>query len=245
MRLGIRWWHLICAAGFTGLFAVPVLGVTVRGLAVSSSLASTAGAAPSSGSSVGTLLIEAMFVLALLMAVPGLAVALYRDASELVREAWTPNPRLYGALAFVYPLSLLVAGIYLYRRYRHVGIGGFPIGEPLSGERLAASRWWYSVAVGPLLFLLGFGLFLLPYGEVVSFPAALYLRIIGLVLPTGAGILLFNAGLAADLTQVRDSTVDWNPGTRRYQLPSLLAPGLIPLVAVVYLGNRHRHVGVP
>jgi hypothetical protein len=245
MRFGLRWWHLVCAAGFTGIFVVPVLGVTVRALSVSSSLASTAGAAPSSGSSVGSLLIEALFALALLIAVPGLAVALYRDASEIADGAWTPNPRLYGALAVVYPLSLLVAGVHLYRRYRQVGIGGFPIDEPLSGERLAASRWWYSVAVGPLLFLLGFGLFLLPYGAVASFPAALYLRIVGLVLPAGAGILLFNAGLAADLTQVRGSTVEWNPGARRYQLPSLLVPGLIPLVAVVYLGNRHRHVGVP
>ena len=245
MQFGLRWWHLICATGFTGIFVVPVLGVTVRGILFISSLASNAEAATSTSPPFGFLFIEVVFAIALLIAIPGLALSLYYDASDIAEDEWTPTPRLYGVLALVYPLSLLVAGFYLYRRYRRVGVGGFPVDESLPQDRLAASHWWYSIAVGPLLFLSGFGLFLVPYGDALSFPEVLYLRIIGLVLPAGSGMLLFNVGLAADLSQVSGSAVNWKPGKRRYQLPSILVPGLIPFVAIAYLRNRHRHVGVP
>ncbi|WP_141654124.1 hypothetical protein [Haloparvum sedimenti] len=175
----------------------------------------------------------------------GLSLSMYYDASGIVADEWSPNPYLYGVLGLVYPLSLVVVAIYLFRRYRRIGLGGFPLDDPLSRDRLAGSRWWYGIAIGPLLLLLGCGLFFIPYGDTFSFLSTLYLRIIGFVLPAGAGIFLFNIGLAADLSQVRSSVVTWHPGTRRYQLPSLLVPGLIPLIAIIYLGHRHRHIGIP
>lgn len=139
----------------------------------------------------------------------------------------------------------MVAGRYLYRRYRRVGLGDLPVEEPPSRDRLVASRWWYSIAAGPLLLLVGIGAFLVPSWGALTFAGALYLRVAVLVLFAGAGIALFTVGLAADLALVRGGSVDWTPGTRRYTIPATLVPGVVPLVAVVYLFNRHRYVGAP
>lgn len=138
-----------------------------------------------------------------------------------------------------------MAGFYLYRRYQRIGIGGLPVDDPLARDSLVASRWWYCIAVGPVLFLAGLGVLVLPYGSTLTFAGNLYLRIVGFALLTGVGITLFTIGLAADLTLVCGSLHTWHPGTRRYVLPSILVPGVIPLAALIYLFNRHRYIGVP
>lgn len=245
VRLDIRWWHLVGGAVFAGVFVVPMLGIAVYGISTIRSMEAGLASDAFGGPRAGFLLVEACFVAALVVAVPGLALSLYRDANGAVDPAWTPNARLYGVLGLLYPVSLLVAGFYLYRRYRRVGIGGLPVDGSLPRDRLVASQWWYLIAIGPGLFLAGFGWLLFPYRIAPTFAGGLYVRITGLVLLSGAGLVLFNFGLAADLEQVRGSAVDWTPGTRRYMLSSMLVPGAIPLVAIVYLFNRHRHVGVP
>ncbi|KAB1197291.1 MULTISPECIES: hypothetical protein [Haloferax] len=130
-----------------------------------------------------------------------------------------------------------------------VGVSGGRRPEPkLTTELthgLVTSRWWYPLAIGPVLFLAGLGVFVVPFGDTLTFLENFVIRTAGFSLLTGTGVALFSFGLAADLTAVRGSTIEWTPGTRRYVLPALLVLGLLPVVAAVYLFNRHRHVGVP
>lgn len=244
MRRNLRWWQVICVAVFSGVYAVPILGFTLDGMLLISSFETGTTTGSTNNPRVGFLLIGLLFAVALTISIPGLALALYRDATSLADEDWAPNARLYGALGLAYPLSLIVAGFYLYRRYQRIGIGGLPI-DPRARDSPVTSRWWYCIAAGPVLFLTGFGVLVLPSGITLTFVGALYLRIVGFALLTGVGIVLFSIGLAADLAQVRGSTNSWHPGTRRYLIPSLLVPGVIPLVALVYLFKRHRQIGVP
>lgn len=243
-RQFVRGWQSIAAAGFVGAFVVPVLGIFVHSAWGIRSLPTGGSGTQSVAVPPGLLFVSTGFALALAIAGPGLALALYRDAAGLAGRAWTPNVRRYWLLGLAYPLSLGVAGFYLYRRYGRVGLGHFPVDEPLSTAELEDSRWWYAVVAGPVLLVAGVGLLLVPYGWSTTV-GALYVRIAGFAILAGTGIVMFNVGLAADLALVRNSEGDWRPGTRRYQLGTVLVPGIVPVVALVYLLNRHRHVGSP
>ncbi|WP_416838600.1 hypothetical protein [Haloferax sp. DFSO52] len=243
MRLEFRWWHLICASVFSGFYAVPILGFVLYYVSLVFSI--TAQSRAPSSTDPGVVFILVLFGVALVIAIPGLALALSRDARDSAADEWQPSPRRYGVLGLLYPISLVVAGLYLYRRYDAVGIGNLPVETPLSRGELVTSRWWYSLAIGPLLFLAGFSMFVVPFGATLTFVEHNALRIAGFSLLTGTGVVLFTFGLAADLKAVRGSTLEWTPGTRRYVLPSILVLGLVPVVAAIYLFNRHRHVGVP
>lgn len=243
MRLDVRPWHLLGAAVFVGVFVLPMLGIGVYGIRTMRSIEAGAGVAV--GPRPGFVLVEAAFAAAVLIAGPGLALSLAADAREIAGEAWQPSPWRYGALGLLYPLSLLVAAGYLYCRSRRVGVGGFSLRDPVPRERLRAARWWYLVAFGPVLYLAGFGVLLVPGAIGPTFLGDRYVRVFGLALLSGTGLVGFGLGLAADLRLVRAAAVPWTPGTRRYMVPTVLVPGLLPLVGLVYLRNRHRHVGVP
>lgn len=246
-----QWWPVVCASVFCGVLVVPFLAVVVDATAVISSMPAGASGATPPGLRPGFAFVWLVFGLSLVVAGPVLAVALYRDAQTLARSVWTPDARVFGGLGLLYPLSVLVAGYYLYRRYDRVGLGPFPVDEPVPRARVDAWRWWYGVAAGPVLFYAGFGALVVSSGDGLAFAnrttfaGGLFAGVVGLFLLSTTGYLLFAVGLTADLAVVRASEYDWTPGTRRYAVPSLLVPGLLPVVGLIYLFNRHRHVGAP
>lgn len=237
-------WHSVAVALFVGVFFVPVSLVLLQSATTVVSLSSQAGAG-GGGRPTWAAAVWAFAALSAGVATLGLSAAIYRDAVALAGSDWAPDPRRYALPALLYPLSLAVGGWYLYRRYRTVGIGGFPLDEPLDEDTLAESRWWYHVAAGPFLLFAGVWVFLLPsdLGSTVSGP--LFVRLAALAVLSGTGIAVFTVGLAADIAHVRHSAVPWTPGRQRYTLVPLLVPLFVPFVAAVYLLNRHRHVGVP
>lgn len=145
--------------------------------------------------------------------------------------------------------------------------------EPTSfdtSNRPVSSRWWWGVAIIPLLYILvwvgvaGLEFFSV---RVPGDPPSLA-PLPGTVRPflytaltVGVSIILvtvlnpvFVVSLYKDVTAVRAADAGWKPSKYGYGLVSLihLVGILIPLVyfvtlpaAVYYLYQRHRHVGVP
>lgn len=240
-----RGWQLVGAAVYVGVFVVPILGIVLYTFSLFQEIATITADSSTAEPLLGYRLSRGAFVVALTLAVPGLAVALYRDASAVTSPEWDPDPRLYGLLGGLYPLSLVVAAVYLYRRYHRVGIAHLPVKDSLPAERVRDSRWWYAIAGGAALFVVGFGNLFVPYGAVLGFASALYLRVSVSVLVCVTGLILSSVGLTLDISAVRHSDGEWRPETTKYHLPTILVPGLVPLVAGFYLFNRHRHLGVP
>lgn len=240
-----RGWQAVGAGVYVGVFVVPILGFTLYFFSLLQRLAAETTRSATPEPLLGYRLSQGAFAVALTLAVLGLAFALYRDASGVAGPEWDPDPRLYGVLGLCYPLSLLVAAVYLHRRYHRVGIAHLPVEGSLPSERVRDSRWWHAIAGGAVLFVVGFGNLFVSYGAVLGFVSALYVRVAVSALVCTTGLTLFSAGLFLDMSAVRNSDGEWRPGTSRYHIPTVLVPGLVPLVAGIYLFNRHRYLGVP
>lgn len=245
-------WALLAASLVGGLFAaVPLYGWrsfagVVRDVGP--------GAGPTPGLQFGTApggplhpgLLLALGVGLLVLAAVGPAVALHRDARFVAGVSdWGPRRRAWAAAAALFPVSILVAGAYLWRRHRRVG--SHPEGRP-TVEDLRASRLPVLVATLPVLapvLAAAVTWWLYRPGDVLSaVPAGIAGAGVG---GLGYAVLLLAFGL--DFDWVRAGDLDWSPSRGRYLVPLLAAlfvPLLLfvaaPVIAWVWVWNRRRRL---
>lgn len=169
-----------------------------------------------------------------------LSGSLYLDARRVENDEWRPNPRLYAVAGALYPLSLAIGTWYLLLRYWNVGLIGVNAVEPPSDEGLAASRWHYWIALGPVWCLVGVAAAALPLG-----PSGLLVGVLCWVVGFGLFVLAINV----DVRNVRAAELEWKPGLGRYTYPPLfatfalaLAPAIMLVVGGIYLLQRRRHI---
>lgn len=118
----ITWWKVIAVGTMSpvfffggGLIATPFVMRTLGGLA------------PSPLMSLGFLLGFLFMVFGILVVIP-LPLAIYLDSRQLcsMNAAWEPNVRRFAFLSLLTmgfaPALILLSGVYLYRRYRRVGL---------------------------------------------------------------------------------------------------------------------------
>lgn len=107
--------HLLMGtAVFSGVYAGPLLWVLVElASLITTPPARRVGGPASGGPGPAVLVVKEAFVGCLALAAVGLG------AANLADEEWSPDPRLYGGLGLLSPLSPLVATVYPYRRWRH------------------------------------------------------------------------------------------------------------------------------
>lgn len=216
-----RWWYLTASALAVGVLVLPFARIWwTFGSSVSSVSTPIAG--------------TVVFVSVCLSG------SLYLDARRTGNDDWDPDPRLYAVGGVLYPLSLVVGTWYLLMRYWNVGLAGVNAVEPPSDEWLAASRWHYWIALGPVWCLVG-GVAALAFGLSGLLVGALCWVI---------GFGLFVLAINVDVRHVRAAELEWRPGVGRYTYPPLLAvfslalaPLIMLLVGGVYLFQRRRYVG--
>lgn len=219
-----RWWYPIPVALVAGLFLLPFVSVFILG-----DLEGIIRRDPLIYTILGAVTVISVC----------LSASLYLDArgAASASDGWHPNPRLYAGGAALYPLSLPVVVWYLCQRYWHVGIAGVPASEPPSIEWLAASRWRYWIALGPILCFVGIGATALPFGILIG------------MLCWVVGLSLFVLAIHIDVRHVRAAELEWKPGVGRYTYPPVIAlsalaiaPIVMSVIGIVYLFQRRRHL---
>jgi hypothetical protein len=128
--------------------------------------------------------------------------------------------------------------LYLSRRRSGLGIVDLFVDEPVSRERLAASRWHYWIALGPVLCLVG------AVSAMLSLSGLLFGMFCWVF-----GTFAFIVAIHVDVHLVRAAELEWTPGVGRYTYPSWfallalsLAPLIMTLVGGIYLLQRRRHL---
>lgn len=140
---------------------------------------------------------------------------------------------------------------------------GEPPGIEALDERLPSltvdSHWWYWIAAVPVYFVLstlvGFGAFLLAVTGLAldSGVGVFVLFVVAFALIAIPGVVLsvmFPLATYADARAIAGAEIDWTPDPVLYGLIALAAVLVtaftlsVPL-ALYYLYQRHRHVGVP
>ncbi|WP_331236015.1 hypothetical protein [Natronorarus salvus] len=222
-----RWWYLVLVAYGLAPLAVPVLLVW---WSLSRSFSSFGGVG-----GVQTLLAVLLpNALALAVVVVTVPVGVYCDARAVRRLGWEPNARRWLLASIVFPISLVTAGAYLYRRKRAVGLAGIGREEPLSREEIERSRWWTLAPVGALGGPLVLVSLLVVPPLLLGSSALLLVAYAGVV-----SLALYSLGVWVDRARIHDSEVDWSPSHLWFAAAFLGLPGVL-VAGIAYPVVRRR-----